>query len=100
MLNSNNLEKIDHQLLGWHNIKRKYISGIIITSVGTNLLIVGLMIVYYFFPDLIVYHYDVIVYNGTLIKLYVEIVILSLGGLLFLIGLPLLIINTIKKKKL
>ncbi|MFX1490299.1 MAG: hypothetical protein ACFFBI_14200 [Promethearchaeota archaeon] len=99
-MKSNNLGKNDYQLSSWHNLRRKYISGIILTSLGTFLLIRGLMIVYYFFPDMIVYHYDVIVYNGTLIKLYVEIVILSLGGLLILIGLPLLIINTIKKKKL
>ncbi len=95
----NDSEKID-QLLGWYGIKRKYISGIILTIIGTFTLTVGLIVVYYLFPDGIIYHYHVIVYNGPLIKLYVEFTMLSIGGLLFLIGSPLLIINTIKKKKL
>jgi hypothetical protein len=99
MLKVNNLERID-PLLGWYKIKRKYISGIVLTIAGSFILIIGLTFLHYFFPDHIVYHYDVKVYNGPLLKLYGEIVILSLGGLLFLIGLPILIINTIKKKKL
>lgn len=93
------LEKID-QLLGWYAIKRKYLSGIIFTIIGTFTLIVGLIVLFYCFPDQIVYHYNVMVYNGPLIRLYVKITMFGIGGLLLFIGLPLLIINTIKKKKL
>ena len=92
--------EIIDQLLGWYDIKRKYISGIILMIIGTFILIIGLIVLFYFFPNQIVYHYNVIVYNGPLIRLYVKITIGGIGGLLLLVGLPLLIINTIKKKKL
>ena len=95
----NETEKIN-QLLGWYSIKRKYISGLVLTVIGIFVLIVDLIVLLYLFPDHIVYHYNVIVYNGALIRLYVGITMGGIGGLLLLIGLPLLIINTKKKKKL
>jgi len=95
----NDLERIN-QLLGWYSIKRKYISGLVLTVIGTFVLIVDLIGLLYIFPGGIVYHYNVIVYNGPLIRLYVGIIMGGIGGLLLLIGLPLLIINTKKKKKL
>jgi len=95
----NDLEKIN-RFLGWYSIKRKYISGLVLTVVGTIILIVDLIGLLYIFPDQIVYHYNVIVYNGPLIRLYVGIILGGIGGLLLLIGLSLLIINTKKKKKL
>jgi len=95
----NDLERIN-QLLGWYSIKRKYISGLVLTVIGTFVLIVDLIGLLYIFPDQIVYHYNVIVYNGPLIRLYVGIIMGGIGGLLLLIGLPLLIINTKKKKSL
>ena len=95
----NDLERIN-QLLGWYSIKRKYISGLVLTVIGTFVLIVDLIGLLYIFPRGIVYHYNVIVYNGPLIRLYVGIIMGGIGGLLLLIGLPLLIINTKEKKKL
>ncbi len=96
----NDLEREIDQLLGWYSIKRKYISGLVLTVIGTFVLIVDLIGLLYIFPDQIVYHYNVIVYNGPLIRLYVGIIMGGIGGLLLLIGLPLLIINTKKKKSL
>jgi len=98
-LKLNDLERIN-QLLGWYSIKRKYISGLVLTVIGTFVLIVDLIGLLYIFPGGIVYHYNVIVYNGPLIRLYVGIIMGGIGGLLLLIGLPLLIINTKKKRKL
>jgi len=95
----NDLERIN-QLLGWSSIKRKYISGLVLTVIGTFVLIVDLIGLLYIFPGGIVYHYNVIVYNGPLIRFYVGIIMGGIGGLLLLIGLPLLVINTKKKKKL
>jgi len=96
----NDLEIKIEQLLGWYSIKRKYISGLILTVIGSFVLIVDLIALVYIFPGHIVYHYNVIVYNGPFIRLCVGITMGGIGGLLLLIGLPLLIINTIKKKKL
>ncbi len=92
------LGKTNH-LLGWHSIKRKYISGIIVAIIGIFILIVGSIVLYYLFPDHIVYHYNVIIYNGPFFRLCLEIIVVSVGGLLLLIGLTLFIINTIKKQK-
>jgi len=99
-LKLNDLEREIDQLLGWYSIKRKYISGLVLTVIGTFVLIVDLIGLLYIFPGGIVYHYNVIVYNGPLIRVYVGIIMGGIGGLLLLIGLPLLIINTKKKKKL
>ncbi|GAH33248.1 unnamed protein product [marine sediment metagenome] len=96
----NDLEREIDQLLGWYSIKRKYISGLVLTVIGTFVLIVDLIVLRYIIPGGIVYHYNVIVYNGPLIRLYVGIIMGGIGGLLLLIGLPLLIINTKKKKSL
>jgi len=96
----NDLEREIDQLLGWYRIKKKYISGLVLTVVGIFVLIVDLIVLFYLFPDQIVYHYNILVYNGASIRLYVGITMGGIGGLLLLIGLPLLIINTKKKKKL
>ena len=98
----NDLEREIEQLLGWYGIMRKYISGLVLTVIGTLVLIVDLIVLLYPFPDKIVYHYNVLVYNGELIRLirlYVGIAMGGIGGLLLLIGLPLLIFNAKKKKK-
>ena len=100
VLKLNDLEREIDQLLGWYVIKRKYVSGLVLTVIGTIVLIVDLIVLLYPFPDQIIYHYNVIVYNGALIRLYVGIIMGGIGGLLLLIGLPLLIISIKKKKKL
>jgi len=96
----NDLESEVEYLLGWYAIKRKYISGLALTVIGTVILIVKIILLQNIFPHGIVYHHEVIVYNGTLIKLYVGIIMGSIGGFLLLIGLPLLIIYTKKKNRL
>ncbi|MFW9970934.1 MAG: hypothetical protein ACFFDF_12120 [Candidatus Odinarchaeota archaeon] len=95
----NDLERLN-QLLDWYAIKRKYISGIILTMIGVFTLIIGLIVLFFLFPDQVIYHYNVIIYNGPFIRLCLEITITSIGGLLLLIGMPLFIINTIKRNKL
>jgi len=87
------------QLIGWDNINRKYISGLILTVIATIVLIADL-IALVIIPGDIIYHYSVLVYNGPFIRLCVGITMGGIVGLLLLIGLPLLIINTLKKKKL
>jgi len=96
----NDLEREIDQLLGWYSIKRKYISGLVLTVIGTVVLIVKLIMLFYLFPDYIAYYHSVIVYNGNLIRSYVGITLGGIGGFLLLIGLPILIIYTKKKKKL
>ena len=95
----NDLEKEIEYLLGWYGIKRKYISGIALTVIGIVFLIVGFILLFYLIPGLY-YYYNILVYKGPIIRLYVGITMGGIGGLLLLIGLPLLIINTKKKKKL
>jgi len=99
-LKLNDLESEIEYLLGWYSIKRKYNSGLALMVIGTFILIVKLILLQNIFPYRTVYHHDVMVYNGTLIRLYVGITMGSIGGLLLLIGLPLLIFYTIKRKKL
>jgi hypothetical protein len=96
----NDLELEINQLLSWYGIKRKYISGVVLTVIGLFFLIAGLIVLFYPFPDQLIYHYDVLIYNGALIRVYGVVGITIAGGLLLLIGLPLLIINTKKKKQL
>ena len=96
----NELEREIEYLLGWHAIKRKYISGLVLTVIGAFILIAKIILLQNFLPHYVTYHHSVIVYNGPLIRLYVGITMGSIGGLILLIGLPLLIINTIKKNKL
>lgn len=96
----NDLESEVEYILGWYAIKRKYISGLALTVIGTVILIVKIILLQNIFPHGIVYHHEVIVYNGTLIKLYVGIIMGSIGGIFLLIGLPLLIIYTKKRNRL
>ena len=96
----NDLESEIEYLLGWYGIKRKYNFGLILTVIGTFTLIVKIILLQNIFPYGIIYHHDIIVYDGTMIRLYVGIVMGSIGGLLLLIGLPFLIIYTRKKNKL
>jgi hypothetical protein len=96
----NDLESEIDFLLSWNEIKRKYLSGLVLTGTGIFVFIVKLILLQNFFPNYIVYHQSVIVYNGTLIRLYVGVTMGGLGGLLLLIGLPLLIIYSKKRNKL
>jgi len=96
----NALEREIEQLLGWYAIKRKYYSGLVLTVIGTFVLIVKIVILQIFFPNYIAYGQSVIVYNGTLMRLCVGIIMGSIGGLLLLLGLSLLILYTKKRKKL
>ncbi|MFW9877577.1 MAG: hypothetical protein ACFFG0_31205, partial [Candidatus Thorarchaeota archaeon] len=100
ILKLNDLEREIDQLLDWYAIKRKYIFGLVLTVIGTSILIIDLILLIYPSPDRTVYHYNVLIYNGALIRLYVGITMGCLGGLLLLIGLPILIFTTKKKKKL
>ncbi|MBY8990688.1 MAG: hypothetical protein KGD58_08050 [Candidatus Lokiarchaeota archaeon] len=96
----NDLEREIDQLLGWYGIKRKYVSGLCLTVAGIFVFIVKLILLYSLLPNYIAYDHGVLIYNGTMIRFYVGIIMGCIGGLLLLIGLPLLIINTKKKKKL
>jgi len=96
----NGLEREIDQLLGWYLIKRKYVSGLVLTVIGTFILIIKLIMLRDFFPNYIAYHHDIIVYNGPLIRLYVGIIMGNIGVFLLLIGLPFFIINSKKKKNL
>ena len=96
----NDLEREIEYLLGWYGIKRKYNTGLVLTVIGTFTLIVKIILLQNIFPYGIIYHHDIIVYNGTLIRLYVGIGMGSIGGLFLLIGLPLLIFYTMKRNKL
>ena len=96
----NNLEKEIEYLLGWHAIKRKYFSGITLTIIGLVVLLADLLVVSFLIPNRIVYSQNRIIYDGYLIKLYVGITMGGIGGFLLLIGAPLLINTTIKKKQL
>jgi len=94
------LESEIEYLLGWYGIKRNYNFGLALTVIGTVIMLVKIVLLQNIFPYGIVYHHDVIVYNGDLIRLYIGITMGSIGGLLLLIGLPLLIIYTKKKNRL
>ena len=59
----NGIDKKIEQSLGWYSIKRKYISGLILTVIGIFVLIVDLIALVYIIPGHIVYNYNVIVYN-------------------------------------
>ncbi|NVM34219.1 MAG: hypothetical protein HWN81_01405 [Candidatus Lokiarchaeota archaeon] len=96
----NELERELDLLLGWYFIKKKYIIGLVLTIIGIFILIVKLILLRNFFPNYIAYHHDIIVYNGPMIRLYIGIIMGSIGGSLLLIGLPFFIINSRKKKNL
>ncbi|MBY8986740.1 MAG: hypothetical protein KGD65_16830 [Candidatus Lokiarchaeota archaeon] len=96
----NEIEREIDWLLGWYDIKRKYYIGLALTVLGTFILIVKIILLQQFLPYGVSYHHDVIVYNGDLIRLYVGVIMGSIGVFLLLIGLPLLIIYTSKKNKL
>jgi len=95
----NDLEKEIEYLLDWHGVKRKYISGIVLTGIGIVVLIVDFILLFSLIPGLY-YYYNILVYNGPIIRLYVGITMGGIGGFLLLIGVPLLINTTIKKKQL
>jgi len=96
----NELEREIESLLGWYGIKRKYISGLVLTVIGAFILIAKIIVLQNFFPHYIHYHHSVIVYNGSLIRLYVGITMGCIGGLLLLIGLPVLTIYNKQKNRL
>ena len=96
----NDSEREIEYLLGWYAIKRKYISGLALTVIGTFILIAKIMLLQNFFPHYIAYHHGALVYDGPLIRLYVGMTMGGIGGLLLLIGLPLLIIYNKKRNKL
>jgi len=100
MMTLNDLESEVEYLLGWYGLKKKYYLGLTLTLVGTVILIIKIILLQNIFPHGIVYQHEVIVYNGTLIKLYVGITMGSIGGIYLLIGLPLLIIYTKKRNRL
>ncbi|MFX1326085.1 MAG: hypothetical protein ACFE8N_14130 [Promethearchaeota archaeon] len=96
----NDLERELDYLIGWHLIKRKYFFGLVLTLSGSLVLIIKLILLREFFPNYISYHQDMIVYNGPLIRLYIGTIMGSIGLSLLLIGLPILINYTKKKKAL
>lgn len=96
----NDLEEEIEYLLGWNAIKRKYFSGIILTVIGLFVLFADLLVVSFLIPNRIVYSQNRIIYDGHLIKLFVGITMGGIGGLILLIGVPLLSITIKKKKKL
>jgi hypothetical protein len=96
----NELERDLDQIIGWYFIRKKYIFGLVLTIIGIFILIVKLILLRNFFPNYIAYQHDIIVYNGPLIRLYIGIIMGSIGSSLLLIGLPFFIINRKKKKKL
>jgi hypothetical protein len=96
----NNLEREIDQLLGWYFIRRKYISGLVLTVTGMFVVIIKIVMLRDFFPNYVLYHLDILVYNGPLIRLYIGIIMGCIGSSLLLIGLPFLIINSMKKKNL
>ncbi|MHA2088253.1 MAG: hypothetical protein ACW972_08245 [Promethearchaeota archaeon] len=91
--------KIEY-LIGWYGIKRKYILGLALKVIGILIVIIKLILLRNFFPYYIAYQDDILVYNGPLIRLYVAIVMGSIGSSLFLVGLPIYIVNNKKKKNL
>ena len=96
----NDLEEEIEYLLGWYAIKRKYFAGIVLMVIGIVVLLVDLLVLSYLIPNRIVYSQNRIIYDGDLIRLYVGITMGGIGGLLLLMGLPLLFITIKKKKKL
>ena len=87
----NELDREIDQLLGWYGIKRKYVSGLCLTVAGIFVFIVKLILLYFLLPNYIAYDHGVIVYNGTMIRFYVSLIMGCIGGFFLLIGLPLLI---------
>ena len=96
----NDLEEEIEYLLGWYAIKRKYFAGIVLTVIGIVVLLVDLLVISFLIPNQIVYRQNRIIYDGNIIKSYVGITMGGIGGLLLLMGLPLLFITIKKKKKL
>ncbi|MFX1427146.1 MAG: hypothetical protein ACFFBE_11895 [Promethearchaeota archaeon] len=94
------LEKEIDQLIGWYFIKRKYTSGLVLTLIGSFVLIIKVILLLEFFPNYIAYSQDIIVYNGPLVRLYIGFIMGIIGTFLLLIGLPFFIINIKKKKNL
>ncbi|MFX1280707.1 MAG: hypothetical protein ACFFA3_15130 [Promethearchaeota archaeon] len=94
------LEKEIDQVIGWYFIKRKYTSGLVLIITGSLVLIIEVIMLVEFFPNYIVYDQDLIVYNGPLVRLYIELIMGSIGIILLLIGLPIFIIYNKKKKNL
>ncbi|MFX1454606.1 MAG: hypothetical protein ACFFDB_04465 [Promethearchaeota archaeon] len=96
----NDLERELDYLIGWHLIKRKYYIGLVLTLIGSLVLIIKLILLREFFPSDISYHQHIITYNGPLIRWYIGTIMGSIGISLLLIGLPILINYTKKKKDL
>ncbi|MHA2283094.1 MAG: hypothetical protein ACXAC5_19810 [Promethearchaeota archaeon] len=96
----NELEREIEYLIGWYGIKRKYNFGIAFTVIGILIVIIKLILLREFFPNYIAYHHDILVYNGPSIRLYIGIIMGSMGSSFLMIGLPLLIIYTKKKNRL
>ena len=96
----NNLERENEYFLRWHLIKRKRNSGLALTIIGAFSVIIKLILLLQVLPYGILYHYDVIVYNGTMVRMYVGITMGSIAGFSLLIGLYLLILYNLQRRKL